>query len=79
MIIRKLDDLGRVVIPKEMRRTLDIREGGELAITLEGNGVIITKFTSTCDICNSEEGVERENRVFLCVSCRDKLNNPHSI
>jgi len=77
MIIRKLDDLGRVVIPKEMRRALDIREGEGLAINLEGNGVIITKFTATCDICNSEEEVTQRNRAFLCGSCRSKLTAIH--
>ena len=73
MIIRKLDDLGRVVVPKEMCRSLDIREGDSLSIILEGNGVIIKKFTTTCDFCNSTDEVVRKNRAFLCNDCRVAL------
>lgn len=42
-IIRKIDDLGRIVIPKEMRKTLRIREGDTLEIYVERNGEIILK------------------------------------
>lgn len=40
-IVRKIDDLGRIVIPAEMRRVLGVREGDELEITLEGDHVEI--------------------------------------
>jgi AbrB family looped-hinge helix DNA binding protein len=40
-IVRKIDDLGRVVIPAEFRRTLGIHEGDELEISLEGEQVVI--------------------------------------
>ena len=46
-IIRRVDDLGRVVIPKEIRRTLKIREGDPLEIFLEDNGYICFKKYST--------------------------------
>jgi len=73
MITRKLDDLGRLVIPKEMRRTLDIIEGDNLAITLSGNSVMVRKFATACDFCNNDEEVVRTNRVFLCRDCTDIL------
>jgi transcriptional pleiotropic regulator of transition state genes len=40
-IVRKIDDLGRIVIPAEMRRVLGVREGDELEITLDGDHVEI--------------------------------------
>lgn len=43
-IIRRIDDLGRVVIPKEVRRTLRIREGDHLEIFLENNAVVFQKY-----------------------------------
>lgn len=43
-IIRRIDDLGRVVIPKEVRRTLRIREGDRLEIFLENNAVVFQKY-----------------------------------
>jgi AbrB family transcriptional regulator (stage V sporulation protein T) len=44
-IVRRIDDLGRVVIPKEIRRTLRIREGDPLEIFLEGDGVVFKKYS----------------------------------
>lgn len=43
-IIRRIDDLGRVVIPKEIRRTMNIREGEPLEIFLEDGGVVFKKY-----------------------------------
>lgn len=40
-IVRKIDDLGRIVIPAEMRRTLGVSEGDELEILLEGDHIAI--------------------------------------
>lgn len=43
-IVRRIDDLGRVVIPKEIRRTMNIREGDPLEIFLEDGGVVLQKY-----------------------------------
>lgn len=47
-IIRRIDDLGRVVIPKEIRRTMSIREGEPLEIFLEDGGVVFKKYLPSC-------------------------------
>ena len=44
-IIRRIDDLGRVVIPKEIRRNCNIREGDPLEIFLEDGGVVFKKYS----------------------------------
>lgn len=44
-IVRRMDDLGRVVIPKEIRRTLNIREGDALEIYTTDDGVVFRKYT----------------------------------
>ncbi len=43
-IVRRLDDLGRIVIPKEIRRTLDLPEGTPMEISVEGNKIILQKY-----------------------------------
>jgi len=43
-IVRKMDELGRVVVPKEIRRTLGIEEGDSLEIFVNGNQVILQKY-----------------------------------
>ena len=47
-IIRRIDDLGRVVIPKEIRRNCNIREGEPLEIFLEDGGVVFKKYLPKC-------------------------------
>lgn len=46
-IIRRVDDLGRVAIPKEIRRSLHIQEGDPLEISVDRGGVHLTKYTAT--------------------------------
>ena len=49
-VVRRVDDLGRIVIPKEIRRTLRIREGEELEIFVDNGGVILKKFSKVADL-----------------------------
>lgn len=55
-IRRKVDDLGRVVIPAGVRRSLGIREGDELEVSVEGEQVILAKPTEHCVFCGSDDG-----------------------
>ena len=56
-IIRRIDDLGRVVIPKEIRRTMKIREGDPLIISTTENGVLFEKYDVNAEITGSLEKV----------------------
>lgn len=47
-IVRKVDELGRIVLPIEMRRTLDIAEKDTLEIYVEGDSIILRKFQAAC-------------------------------
>ena len=55
--IRRIDDLGRVVIPKEIRRTLNIREGDPLEVYVDSNGVIPTPYEPWKDISNQVQDI----------------------
>ena len=52
-IVRRIDDLGRVVIPKEVRRTLQIHEGDPLEIFMQGRAVCFKKYDKTLSIQES--------------------------
>ena len=52
-IVRKVDELGRIVLPIEMRRTLDIEEKDALEIYVEGESVILRKYQASCVFCDS--------------------------
>ena len=56
-IVRRIDDLGRVVIPKEIRRTLKIREGDPFVISVTENGVLFEKYDVNAEIKGSLEKV----------------------
>ena len=73
-IIRKIDELGRLVIPKEIRDLLEMGSGEDVEIRLEGNKVVLTKYTQSCIFCSeTSELVEYEGR-RICSACIRKLN-----
>lgn len=57
-IVRRIDDLGRVVIPREIRRTLRIKEGDPLEIFTGEGGVIFRKYNPTCDVKGFLDGLK---------------------
>ena len=72
-MVRKIDDLGRIVIPAETRRLFNIREGDELAISVDGDSIIIRKLDATCVFCGSTEEVSDFKGRGVCSSCRASL------
>ena len=73
-IIRKVDDLGRIVLPIELRRTLDISERDELEIYMENDRIILQKFEPACIFCNSTEEVYVYNGKQICKKCISQLS-----
>ncbi|MEA4912561.1 MAG: AbrB/MazE/SpoVT family DNA-binding domain-containing protein [Oscillospiraceae bacterium] len=72
-IVREMDKLGRVVIPVEFRRMLDIAVGDDLEITSKGDQIILTKHQAACIFCGSTENVVQFEGKTLCKKCIDKL------
>ena len=52
-IVRKVDELGRIVLPIELRRTLDISEKDTLEIYVEGSAIVLRKYRPSCIFCDS--------------------------
>lgn len=72
-IIRKVDNLGRVVLPIELRRTLDIAECDELEIYMENDRIILQKFEQACIFCGSTRGLFNYRRKNVCQECLRKM------
>ena len=72
-IIRKLDDLGRIVIPKEIRKRHEISEGDFVTIIDGGSHVIVKKYRNGCIFCGSEEDISEYNNLYVCRKCRRSL------
>mgnify|MGYP002646278114 FL=1 len=68
-IVRKVDELGRIVLPVEMRRMLDIAERDELEIYLEKDCIILQKFEESCIFCGSTRGLITYWRKVVCQEC----------
>ena len=77
-IVRRIDDLGRVVIPKEIRRTLRLREGTPLEIFTDREGEIILKKYSpmmelTSFAVQYAEAMAQSTGLFVCITDRDQV------
>ena len=70
---RKIDELGRIVIPMEIRRTLDIKEKDQLEIFVEGNTVILKKFEPACVFCGDIRNVLTHRERLVCHNCISEL------
>ncbi len=68
-IIRKVDNLGRVVLPIEIRRKLDISLQDELEIFVEGDRVILQKFQPSCIFCACSKTLVSYHGKTICQGC----------
>ena len=65
-IVRRVDELGRNVLPIEMRRTLDIAEKDALEIYVEGSSVILKKYKPSCIFCDATKDVTNFKGKNVC-------------
>jgi len=73
---RKVDDLGRIVLPVELRRQLGIRAGDELDIAVDGVTVLLHKIESRCVFCDSVESLRGYRDKQICGNCVTELSSP---
>lgn len=74
-IVRKVDELGRIVLPIEMRRTLDIAEKDALEIYVEGSSVILKKYKPSCIFCDTAKDVSEFKGKNVCPRCLKELKS----
>ncbi len=72
-IVRQLDQLGRIVIPKELRTTFDLNEKDPIEIYVEGNDIILRKYQPACIFCNEATDIVQYQGKNVCRSCLEKL------
>lgn len=74
-VIRKIDGLGRLVIPKEFRDVLEIHTQEAVEITLTTTGLFVKKIRSSCAICGETDNLTELNNRFICNACLKKTQN----
>lgn len=73
-IVRKVDELGRIVLPIELRRTLDIAEKDSIEIYVDESNIILKKYEPACIFCSSSKDVENYKGKNICADCMKDLN-----
>jgi transcriptional pleiotropic regulator of transition state genes len=78
-IVRKVDQLGRVVIPKELRKILNIEEGTPLEIFVNEDEIILRKYAPGCNCCDETENLTTVYGISLCIKCLREFNKANKI
>jgi len=74
-VVRKIDELGRIVLPSELRRVFSIHEGDELEISVSGDQVILQKRQDLCTFCGAENPAVEYKERRVCASCAGELGS----
>lgn len=73
-MVRKIDSLGRIVLPIELRRVLDIDEDSTLEIFVEGDQIVLKKYEPACIFCGEAKDVVQYKGRNVCSQCRAEIN-----
>lgn len=74
-IVRKVDELGRIVLPIELRRTLDIEVKDALEIYVDGSQIILKKYEPACVFCGNARDVVNFKGKNICRNCLNELKD----
>jgi transcriptional pleiotropic regulator of transition state genes len=74
-IVRRVDELGRIVLPIELRRTLEIAEKDALEIYVDGESVILKKYQPACIFCGNAKDVSNYKGKNICPACMKELSD----
>lgn len=72
-VVRKVDELGRIVLPIEIRKTLDIQQKDAIEIFVEEDKIILQKYQPACIFCNNVNGIVYFKDKRVCIACVEKM------
>ena len=72
-IVRNIDELGRIVIPKEMRKMIGVSNSDPVEITCDGEAIAIKKYSEVCILCSESGELYEVNGKKLCRDCIQKI------
>ena len=74
-VVRKVDELGRIVLPIEIRKTLDIKQKDAIEIFTDEDKIILQKYQPACVFCNNIENIVYFNGKRVCADCIEKMKS----
>ena len=72
-IVRKIDELGRIVLPMELRRVLNINIKDPIEIYVEGDSIVLQKYEPCCIFCGASTNVTEFKDKNICENCKNEL------
>ena len=72
-IVRKVDVLGRIVLPIELRKNLDIEKEDPIEIYVDGASIVLKKYDTQCVFCGIAENIKQFLDKNVCVGCLSRL------
>lgn len=72
-IVRRLDELGRIVLPMELRKTLDLKVRDAMEITTDKGAIILRKFSPACIFCGRETKITDFKGKNVCSKCLEEI------
>lgn len=73
-IVRPIDQLGRIVLPKELRETLSISPKDSLEVFVENDKIILKKYAPNCCFCGNDDEMSLFRGKLICRECIKKLS-----
>lgn len=74
-VVRKVDELGRIVLPKELRTVLNINEKDSIEIFTDNDKIILQKYQPACTFCNNANNIIYFGGKRVCADCIEKLKS----
>ena len=72
-IVRRLDELGRIVLPIEMRRSFDLAEHDRVEIFMEGDTIVLRKYEPNCLFCGASKDLKEYHGKQICAKCAQSI------
>ncbi len=72
--VKRIDNLNRILLPKELRKLMPIKTGDQFEIFVDDNSIILKKYEPTCMFCNSTEDVTEFKGKGICKQCMQELD-----
>ena len=74
-VVRRIDELGRIVLPIEIRRSLDINVKDPVEIFIDNERIILQKYSPSCIFCGDADNIVFFNGKRICAKCLDELKS----
>ncbi|MFH5185871.1 AbrB/MazE/SpoVT family DNA-binding domain-containing protein [Paenibacillus sp. TAB 01] len=73
-VVRKVDQLGRIVLPKSLRKRYQMNEGDPVEILVSGDHIILERYRPRCVFCSSMEQVSEFKERHICAECLQEMS-----